>query len=81
MVPQKDRKQELFDDLNELLGYYARETKGETLASQIGFMMGWLSRLASQDWLIKEELDARLKAARRQHSSSKDTWKPPVHRP
>lgn len=76
MTAPKTRKQETFDDLNELLGYYARDTKGETMAAQIGLMMGWLSRLATQDWIVKEELEARLKEARKQHSSSKDTLSP-----
>lgn len=76
MGPKKTRQQEALEDLNELLGYYAKETKGETMAAQIGFMMGWLSRLVSQDWLVKEELDARLKEAKKKHSSSKDTSSP-----
>jgi hypothetical protein len=81
MTVPKDRKQEAFEDLNELLGYYAKDTKGETMAAQIGFMMAWLSRLSTQDWVIRQELDARLKVARQRHSSSGGTLKPPVPRP
>jgi hypothetical protein len=76
MTVPKNRKQEALEDLNELLGYLAKETKGETMAAQIGLMMGWLSRLATQDWMVKEELAARLKQARQRHSSSKDTLSP-----
>lgn len=76
MTVPKNRKQEALEDLNELLGYLAKETKGETMAAQIGLMMGWLSRLSTQDWMVREELNARLEEARRQHSSSKDTSSP-----
>ena len=75
-MSKKTRQQESLDDINELLGYYAKETKGETLAAQVGFLMGWMSRLAATDWIISNELEARLQQARRLHSSSKDTSSP-----
>ncbi len=81
MNSKKTRQQEALDDINELLGYLAKETKGETLAAQLGFMMGWMSRVASQDWIVNEELDTRLKQARRLYSSSKDTSSPRRPRP
>ena len=76
MNSKRTRQQQALDDINELLGYYAKETKGETLASQIGYMMGWMSKVASEDWIVNQELDARLEQARRRHSSSKDTSSP-----
>jgi hypothetical protein len=73
MPAPKTRKEEALDDLTELLDYYNLETKGETLAARLGLMMGWMSRLASQDWIVRQELDARLAQARKKYSSSKDT--------
>lgn len=81
IAPKKARQQEILDDINELLGYYARETKGESMAAQIGLLMGWMSRIAATDWMVREELEARLKQARKKHSSSTNTSRPPVHRP
>lgn len=73
MSKPKTRAQEKLDDLNELLNYYVYPTKGETLAAQKGLMLGWLSRLAATDYLVDQELDARLHWARQQNLSSKDT--------
>lgn len=81
MSAKKTRQEEAFDNINELLGYYARESKSETLASQLGLLMGWMSRLAATDWTVHQELDARLKDARKKHSALEDIKKPPVHRP
>jgi hypothetical protein len=73
MVSPKTRIQEKLDDLNELLNCYVYPTKGETLAAQKGLMLGWLSRLASTDYIVAQELEARLHSARQKNSSSKDT--------
>jgi hypothetical protein len=73
MVSPKTRIQEKLDDLNELLDHYVYPTKGETLAAQKGLMLGWLSRLASTDFIVSQELEARLHSARQKNSSSKDT--------
>lgn len=74
-MSKKTKQEECFENINELLGYYAKTTKGETMAAQIGFMMGWMSRLAATDWIIREELEFRLDQARK-NSSSKDTSLP-----
>ena len=42
MSHQKTRAQQKLDDLNELLGYYTYPTKGETLCSQKGLLLGWM---------------------------------------
>lgn len=81
MNGNKTRQQQKLDDINELLGYILKETKGETVAAQLGYMMGWMSRVASQDSIVGQELDARLKQARRKYSSSKDTLSPRRPRP
>jgi hypothetical protein len=77
----KTRKQELLEDINELLGYFEKSTKTETMAAQLGLLMGWMSRLASQDYTVKQELEARLVDARKNHSSSAGTSKPLGRRP
>jgi hypothetical protein len=73
MVSPKTRIQEKLDDLNELLDHYVYPTKGETLSAQKGLMMGWLARLASTDYIVAQELEARLHLAKQKNSSSKDT--------
>lgn len=81
MSAKKTRQELAFDDLNELLGYYALDSKNETLASQLGLLMGWMSRLAATDWTVHQELESRLNHARQKHLVSKGISKPPVHRP
>lgn len=67
MSHQKTRTQQKLDDLNELLGYYTYSTKGETLCSQKGLLLGWMSRLAATDWIVADELERRLEKARREN--------------
>lgn len=81
MSSNKTRQQQALEDINELLGYCAKETKGETMAAQIGYLMGWLSKIASTDWIVGQQLEARLDQARRKNSSLVSKSKPPVHRP
>jgi hypothetical protein len=73
MSNQKTRIQHKADDLFELLNYYEYPTKGETLCAQKGLLIGWMARLASTDYIVAQELEARLNKARQQNSSSKDT--------
>ncbi len=80
MSGPKNRREKAFDDINELLGYYAYETKGETLAAQLGLLMGWMSRLASTDLTVNQELEARLDKARGENLSLKDKLKSPIHK-
>lgn len=80
MSNSKTRQHQALDDINELLGHYTRSTKTETMAAQIGLLMGWMSRLASQDYSIRQELDARLEEARN-HSSLEGTSRPLGRRP
>lgn len=69
----KTRKDTALDDIHQLLGYYSKDSKGETLSVQVGLLMGWMSRLAATDWLVREELSARLEDAKKKYSSLKDT--------
>lgn len=64
MSHPKTRAQEKLEDLDELLSYYTYPTKGETLCAQKGLLLGWMSRLAATDWIVAEELEARLNRAR-----------------
>lgn len=80
-MSNKTRQQEALDDVNELLGYYAKETKGETLASQVGLLMGWMARIAATDWIVRQELDQRLDKARQTNSSLRGTLLPRSPRP
>lgn len=73
MSIQKTRLQQKADDIFELLDHYVYPTKGETLAAQKGLMVGWLARLATTDWAVAQELEARLERARNEKSSSKGT--------
>ena len=73
MSIQKTRLEQKADDIFELLDHYVYPTKGETLAAQKGLMVGWLARLATTDWTVAQELEARLARARQQCSSSKGT--------
>jgi hypothetical protein len=73
MANQKTRIQEKADDLFELLKYYEYPTKGETLCAHKGLLIGWLARLASTDYIVAQELEARLYLAKQKNSSSKGT--------
>jgi hypothetical protein len=64
MSRPKTRIQEKTDDLFELLNYYEYPTKGEALAAQKGLLLGWLARLASTDYIVAQELKARLNRSR-----------------
>jgi hypothetical protein len=71
MSKPKTRIQEKADDLFELLDYYEYPTKGETLCAQKGLLIGWLARLASTDYIVAQELEARLYLAKQKNSSPK----------
>lgn len=73
MAQPKTHAQEKLDNLSELLNYYMYPTKTETLCAQKGLLLGWMARLAATDWIVAQELEARLQIARQKHLSSKDT--------
>lgn len=66
-MAHKSRYQEKLDDIEELLSQYNKQyqTKGEILAAQRGLLTGWLARIASTDWVVSEELDARIKKSKK----------------
>jgi hypothetical protein len=69
MSQPKTHFTEKLDAINELLDCYTHSTKSETLAAQRGLLSGWLARLATTDYIVSQELDARLEIARQKHSS------------
>jgi hypothetical protein len=70
MSKKQTRQEEKLDELNELLSYYDYPTKGETLCSHKGLLMGWIARLASTDYIVAQELENRLEIARQKHKNT-----------
>jgi hypothetical protein len=70
MSKKQTRQEEKLDELNELLSYYDYPTKGETLCSHKGLMLGWLSRLAATDYIVAQELENRLEIVRQKHKNT-----------
>jgi hypothetical protein len=35
-------------------------TKGEHMAAEIGYLVGWLASIAESDWTVRQELQSRL---------------------
>ena len=46
--------------IEELLQYYIKDTDGSTLAAQRGLLTGILARVASTDWELAKEIEARI---------------------
>lgn len=57
--------QEMLEAINEIVDEQASETKTLSLVKQRGYLTGWLARLASQDWMIQQEVIARREQAKR----------------
>ena len=56
----KTHQQQLVDEINQLLDSYKFSTKEKTLIYQRGLLTGWLARIASTDFIVRNELEARL---------------------
>lgn len=54
----------MVESINEILDSIATDQKNITLAKQRGYLTGWLARLASQDWMIRQEIEAKLNLVR-----------------
>ena len=50
----------MIDEINLLLDSYQRGTKEKTLIYQRGLLTGWLAKIASTDYIVRQELEARL---------------------
>ena len=73
MAQPKTHLQEKLAELDELLEYYLRATKGETLAAQRGLLQGWLARIAATEYIVANELTERLYLAKHGQKPSKGT--------
>jgi len=56
----KTHQQQMIDEINLLLDSYQRGTKEKTLIYQRGLLTGWLAKIASTDYIVRQELEARL---------------------
>jgi hypothetical protein len=60
MSRPENRFDQMRNLIEELLEYYIKDTKGETLAAQRGLLTGILARIAATDWELSKELEARI---------------------
>ncbi len=65
----KSHYQEMLDAINEIVNDQTGDTKTLSLVKQRGYLTGWLARLASQDWLIQQEVMARREQINRRKDS------------
>ena len=56
----KTHQQQMIDEINLLLDSYQFDTKEKTLIYQRGLLTGWLAKIASTDYIVRQELEARL---------------------
>ncbi len=56
----KTYQQQMIDKIDLLLDSYQLETKEKTLIYQRGLLTGWLAKIASTDFIVRQELEARL---------------------
>lgn len=56
----KTHQQQMIDKLDLLLDSYQLETKEKTLIYQRGLLTGWLAKIASTDYIVRQELEGRL---------------------
>lgn len=54
----------MVESINEILDGLATDQKNITLVKQRGYLTGWLARLASQDWVIRQEIESKLNQVR-----------------
>jgi hypothetical protein len=57
-------KQSTINEILQLVNAYAHaheyRTTTEHLASEVGYLAGWLASITDSDWTVRKELDARL---------------------
>lgn len=56
----KTRQEQIIIEINQLLDSHQFDTKEKTLIYQRGLLTGWLARIATTDYIVKKELEARL---------------------
>lgn len=60
-MEDRSRFAEMVRDIDKILESQVADTKTLTLIKQRGFLTGWLARLATQDYIIHDEIKARLR--------------------
>ena len=65
MSQHKTHVEQIQEELDELLDLYDKGNKLETLTYQRGLLSGWLSRIASTDNIVHQEIKNRLYQAKR----------------
>ena len=64
-MSKKTHLEEVEAELEELLDFYRKESKLETLLYQRGLLSGWLARIASTDYIVLAEIRDRIEQAKR----------------
>ena len=64
----KTHLEEIQKELDELLELCYKGEKMETLIYQRGLLSGWLARIASTDYIVRNEIKERLYNAKRKTS-------------
>ncbi len=64
----KTHLEEIQKELDELLELCYKGEKMETLIYQRGLLSGWLARIASTDYIVRNEIKDRLYNAKRKTS-------------
>lgn len=65
----KTHLEEIQKELDELLELCYKGEKMETLIYQRGLLSGWLARIASTDYIVRNEIKERLYNAKRKTPS------------
>lgn len=60
MSRPENRFDQMKDLIEELLEFYIKDSKSETLAAQRGVLTGILARVASTDLELAKEIEARI---------------------
>lgn len=64
-MSKKTHLEEVEAELEELLDFYKKESKLETLLYQRGLLSGWLARIAATDYIVLTEIRDRIEQAKK----------------
>ena len=64
-MSKKTHLEEVEAELEELLDFYIKDGKLETLLYQRGLLTGWLARIAATDYIVHNEIRDRLYNAKK----------------
>lgn len=63
-MQSKNHKDEMIKAIDEIVENLHGDSKTTTLCKQRGYLTGLLAVLASKDWLVRQEIEERLRQAR-----------------